>query len=111
MRARPVDPTDVEGWVDRGLVVRDAQRLELERRAAGGRGAGVKGGAPPPIARVTIDGDAGALPARTHRDDTVILLGVERVEPEPLPIGRIFELDHRPVLLEPLVDQREESRA
>src|SRR4029079_15893202 len=63
------------------------------------------------IVATAVDDDRRVGAPRPHRDDTVVLLGVEWVQPEPIAPGWALEADHRPVFLEPLVDQREESRA
>ena len=64
-----------------------------------------------PICCIAIDYDRRLLATRAHCDDAIVLLGIERVEPQSFPVRRVFELDHRPVFLEPLVDQGEVATA
>ena len=113
MSASPIDATDIEAEVDVGLVLRHAQRFELQRRRDGRRGRrrGIHDGAATPIRSVAVNRDSRGLSSGSHRDYTVILFCVERIEPKPLAVERVFEVDHDPVLLEPLVNQLEQSRA
>ena len=46
-----------------------------------------------------------------HRDDAVVLLRIEGIEPQPVPVGGILEIADGPAFLEPLIDEREQSGA
>jgi len=112
MGFRPVDRADVEAEIEICLVAGDLQALEPARgrQRVIARPVIVPDGTSAPIVATPVDDDRRIRATGPHRDDAVVLLGVEWVEPEPIAFGWMLEVDHRPVLLEPFVDEREESR-
>src|SRR5207302_10126471 len=103
--ASPIDATDIEAEVDVGLVLRHAQRFELQRRRDGRRGRrrGIHDGAATPIRSVAVNRDSRGLSSGSHRDYTVILFCVDPIEPKPLAVERASDADHVPVARESLV--------
>ena len=111
MRAHPIDLSDVESEINVGFVIGDPQRFQFQRSRNGGAWCRrrVNRGTPTPVGGVAVDSDSRFRWPRAHGDDTVVLFGVQSVEPELLAVERILEVDRNPVLFEPLVYELEKA--
>ena len=112
MGALPVDRADDQSQVDVGFVAGDRERAKSQRtRNPLVLIALIQDGPSAPVVAVSVNRDGRVPSTRAHRDDAIVLLSVERIEPEAVALDGNLEIDDGPVLLEPFVYQGEQSGA
>src|SRR6476646_1364890 len=85
--AIPIDGADIEAEIDIRFVTGDPERSQAEpRRQVGAIAADIPRWSLGPVIGASVNDDGRVLVPSAHRDDAIVLLRIEGIEPQPIAI-------------------------